>query len=250
MCVQYFSESEYNKFYNKKFYKDPFDKSFAFYTDIIHRITEIDTNLIEEYLNIMFHIDSLFLNPDRHLRNFGFILLSNGSYKPSPLFDFGNSLLVEGGYCKNRSLNALIKMIDNRKGVTVSPFLYNSKTVAKYYKNTNLNIDLNLLFNLLDSRIIYFNEYKFFKALILENASENLKNAFITKSKLFESESDIKNRENLNILKLETLIDNVLKLKANLTIFSILDYCDENNLKLNGYELDFLKNKLNKSNNK
>lgn len=48
---------------------------------------------IERFLNTMFLIDSLVLNSDRHLGNFGFIINKNGGIdREAPIFDNGNSL--------------------------------------------------------------------------------------------------------------------------------------------------------------
>lgn len=48
-----------------------------------------------EYLNVLFSIDALFLNEDRHFHNIALIIKENGEYDYCPIFDNGSGLLSD-----------------------------------------------------------------------------------------------------------------------------------------------------------
>lgn len=59
---------------------------------LMNMVYGIDT---EYYLSYMIYLDAIALNEDRHLRNIAFILSRDGALKPTPIFDYGLSLLSD-----------------------------------------------------------------------------------------------------------------------------------------------------------
>ena len=67
-------------------------KRIQFIAEETARITELD--MFPEYLTLMFEIDSLFLNGDRHLDNIA-VLEKGGEFDYCPIFDNGAALLSD-----------------------------------------------------------------------------------------------------------------------------------------------------------
>lgn len=63
--------------------------------DMVQEVTLIDRSVFRSYLAHMVMLDAITLNEDRHLGNISFIKSTDGSYRLSPIFDNGLSLLSD-----------------------------------------------------------------------------------------------------------------------------------------------------------
>ena len=87
-------------------------KRIAFIAEKTAELTGLD--LFPQYLTLMFEIDALFLNNDRHLNNIA-VLEHNGKYDYCPIFDNGAALLSNAmDYPMNIDAEALVRSVRAR----------------------------------------------------------------------------------------------------------------------------------------
>jgi hypothetical protein len=87
-------------------------KRIAFIAEKTAELTGLD--LFPQYLTLMFEIDALFLNNDRHLNNIA-VLEHNGKYDYCPIFDNGAALLSNAmDYPMNIDAESLIRSVHAR----------------------------------------------------------------------------------------------------------------------------------------
>lgn len=82
---------------------------------------------IFDYLRKIFTVDMITLNEDRHLNNIALVFDGN-SFKPSPIFDNGLSLLTG-----NQSVNWNLPVSENVKRVIARPFSGSHEKMAGYF---------------------------------------------------------------------------------------------------------------------
>lgn len=94
------------------------EERLLFLVDQIERITGLKE--FGKYMNILFTIDALFLNEDRHMHNIALIVNDDSTYEYCPIFDNGASLLsdIKIDYPLN---NNVIDMIKTVKSKTLGP---------------------------------------------------------------------------------------------------------------------------------
>lgn len=73
-----------------------------------------------KYLNVLFSIDALFLNEDRHFHNIALIIKENGEYDYCPIFDNGSGLLSDtrNDYPLNYPVKNLIEQVRSKPFTT------------------------------------------------------------------------------------------------------------------------------------
>lgn len=138
-------DESYLSFYNLlSVCKIPFNEMFG--EDTYNKIVEVYTHFLKDrgiregtivkYLNTMFLLDSLTLNSDRHLGNFGFISSKSGEIlRIAPIFDNGNSLFCNKPF----------------RDMEYEPSL------NRYIADRPLSGDFDNLFNYIDIRNSYIN---------------------------------------------------------------------------------------------
>jgi len=75
-----------------KMHNKPLDCDKAILEEVISRY--ISCEELDRYLNVVFSLDTIILNEDRHVFNLG-LVNSGKAYKPAPIFDNGFSLLSD-----------------------------------------------------------------------------------------------------------------------------------------------------------
>ena len=96
-----------------------------------------------EYLNVLFSIDALFLNEDRHFHNIALIIKDNGEYDYCPIFDNGSGLLSDtrNDYPLNYPVRNLVEQVKSK------PFVTSFEKQLEYTKELygqNILFDFNL----------------------------------------------------------------------------------------------------------
>lgn len=86
ICYNVYGESLSNKI--RTF--ETAEGRFAFLTEFIKKETGLDCT---RYLQNIFALDMLILNPDRHFNNLAIILKADGTFREAPIFDNGQGLL-------------------------------------------------------------------------------------------------------------------------------------------------------------
>lgn len=81
---------------------DYFTKTVVAVSERLH----INYSDVYTYMVTILTADYLMMNPDRHLKNIEFICSSNGIWRPSPLFDFGQSFLKRDGISSTKQFIA------------------------------------------------------------------------------------------------------------------------------------------------
>jgi len=119
--------------------------------DTIKDVCKID---LTDYLIVMVLLDYLLLNEDRHLNNIGVIRKIDGSYRLSPLFDFGLGLFEHDKKYSNakfkEAFDNVIQKPFNIHPINVLNMLIGlgySEKINYILEGFNTNIDLNLFPN-------------------------------------------------------------------------------------------------------
>lgn len=100
---------------------------------------------IFKYLGRILTVDMMILNEDRHLNNLALIFDGN-SFKPSPIFDNGLSLLTG-----NQSVNWNFPVSENVKRVIARPFSGSHEKMVEYF-GKGLEVDVKKALEWLDTQ--------------------------------------------------------------------------------------------------
>lgn len=211
LCIKRLKKGIYRDFLNENFFKYPISLSVNKISDLVSRMSGISVEELREYFYLMFNIDSMFLNQDRHLNNFGVFVNKENKYEIAWLYDFGCSMLIKDAILQRNPLNVLKEM--SGKSLKLQPLSYNSLTLRKFFlKNECLNLDLDAFFNDISPKVIYTKVYAFFKHLVLQvSASEDFKHLFKEISTKFEIYAHEYNAKNINKIWLDSIASEIQK---------------------------------------
>lgn len=85
------------------------ESAISFYNKVVNLVTSrlgIHRDIVERYILTTLTVDYLFMNRDRHFSNFEFIC-NRGTWRPAPLFDFGQSFLGRDGAVTRKDFERL-----------------------------------------------------------------------------------------------------------------------------------------------
>ena len=150
ILLHYFNSTLINAFY----YNYSANKMLEVISKNCSRYTEIDINKILRYFSDICKFDAIILNEDRHLNNIAFIFDGN-SFRFSPIFDNGASLLSESGI-----LNESIYYGINR--AQSKPFSISFNEQISLFKDLpRIKIDYDSLINELNNVSFQYKEKEF-----------------------------------------------------------------------------------------
>lgn len=133
------------------------EERLLFLVDQIERITGLKE--FGKYMNILFTIDALFLNEDRHMHNIAVLMNSKGEYASCPIFDQGAGLLsdIKMDYPLEGDI---YKLIDSAKSKTICESFEEQLEVSEklYGYNIHFNFTKKDVQLLLRSANIYSEE--------------------------------------------------------------------------------------------
>lgn len=205
LCRSKLSNGEYNNFIKSNLYKQPVGESIEDMVNFIHSMIEIPKNKIQDYLEMMFYIDSLFLNTDRHLNNFGFFINEGGKFSIAPLFDFGNALMVESGRAWEGYIFEMKTLCD--KGLSIQPLGYNAHTLLRYFEDFSYSLDVKKFLYSLDPRVIYTVPWYMLKFILENQLDLDLWRKFKKQIVIFESNAS----KACSKIKDTTIVTNILE---------------------------------------
>lgn len=113
---------------------------FLFITDQVERITHLKD--FGEYLNILFTIDALFLNEDRHMHNIAVLMNEKGLFDYCPVFDNGAGLLADTTFDYPMD-GDLFLLMDSVKAKTISADFDEQLDISEKICGSNISFSFN-----------------------------------------------------------------------------------------------------------